>query len=177
MENEKYVWYVCYGSNLAIERLYCYFNGRSSERVHIKKGYLCPFCPNPNFENRPYDLPYSIYFANTAGCSSNWGNTGVAFLDDQKPGFAYGRAYKMSKECYEWLHRKEGTGDDWYNKEISLGHMDDGCEILTFTNIKRLLDKEPCNDYFDVIKTGLLEMGVEESKINEYFANLLQQQK
>jgi len=173
MQENKYVWYVCYGSNLAIERLYCYFNGQSNEKVHIKRGFYCPFCPNPNFESRLFEINHPVYFANRAGTSSNWGNTGVAFLDVDNEGFAYGRAYKMPIECFEHLHKCEGTGPNWYNKIVSLGYMEDGCEILTFTNKEKLEELMPCDDYMKVIKKGLLELDVDVDEACKYILKLV----
>ena len=172
--DNKYIWYVCYGSNLAIERLYCYFNNQASKRLHISKGYLCPSCPNPQFENKQFIIRHPIYFANENDYdTANWGKTGVAFLDMSKDGFAYGRAYKMTEECFEHLRNKEGRGENWYNDPVLLGIDEDGHEIRTLTNKRRLKKKKPCDNYLEVIKIGLLEIGVSEEEANKYISNII----
>ena len=79
----------------------------------------------------------------------------------------------MPVECFEHLHKCEGTGRNWYNKIVSLGFMDDGCEILTFTNEERLEDLAPSRDYLKVIKKGLTEIGVGLNEIDEYILKLV----
>lgn len=38
MENNDYVWYVCYGSNLAINRLRSYFDDVEKMRIRVELG-------------------------------------------------------------------------------------------------------------------------------------------
>ena len=165
---DEYIWYVCYGSNLAINRLCAYFDGKPNKELHINKAHKYDGDDWLSiFENKSFIIHHPIYFANRAGRSSNWGNTGVCFLDDTKSGFSYGRAYKMNKKCFEHLHDKEGKGIDWYNKIVHLGKMD-GLEVLTFTNKERLDYVEPCSDYLNVIRIGLEELHIDKEKIERY---------
>ena len=161
-EKDKYVWYVAYGSNLSHLRLINQFD----EDFHYEPNAVK--ISQYQFENKPFKIWHPIYFANKAGCSRKWGNTGVAFLDDQSPGFAFGRAYKMPKYLFEYLRDREGRSDNWYNKVVHLGEMDDGIEIVTLTNKTRLDYLEPCEAYLNKIRVGLREIGLNEEESDKY---------
>ena len=166
-ENDKYVWYVAYGSNLYEFRFIKYFDENFTLEQYIKKD--SPYF----FENKPFKIFHPIYFANRAGCSRKWGNTGVAFLDYKSIGFAFGRAYKISKELFEYLRGKEGTSDNWYNKVVHLGYMDDGIEIVTITNKEKLDYVEPCEAYLNTIKNGLNEIGLTNETADSYLESAM----
>jgi hypothetical protein len=74
------VWYVSYGSNMAVERLTCYLEGgRPPGGTRANPGARDPRPPRRMI---PVDLPGSVYFA---GDSRQWGG-GVAFYDHETPG-------------------------------------------------------------------------------------------
>lgn len=131
---KTYVWYACYGSNINYNRFMEYINSCSDV--------------TPPVENRPYHFDYNIYFAK----SSNHWHGGIAFLDDTCPGHAYGRIYKITKEQYEHVQRKEGSN---YRKPIDLGKIE-GIPVHTFTDFqKNEPSKTPSPDYFTTILEGL----------------------
>ena len=161
-EKDKYVWYVAYGSNLSHLRLIHQFDEDFCYEPYAVK------ISEYQFENKPFKIWHPIYFANKAGYSSKWGNTGVAFLDDQSPGFAFGRAYKMPKYLFEYLRDREGRSDNWYNKVVHLGEMEDGIEIVTLTNKNRFDCLKPCEAYLDKIRIGLHELGLNREESDKY---------
>ena len=165
-EKEKYVWYVGYGSNLNQLRMIRQFGNFDPMPYSVT---ISPY----QFENKPYYLPHPIYFANAAGYSSKWGYTGVAFLDYKTVGFAFGRAYKMPKYLFEYLRDVEGRGNNWYNKVIHLGHMEDGIEIVTLTNRERLDSLAPCLEYLNTIEAGLTEIGLNRDEAELYIKLVL----
>ena len=82
-ENE-YVWYACYGSNINIDRLMIYINGDQNGKFGHVEG--CSDKSKP-LEAKPYIFNCSIYFAKH---SNRW-NGGVAFLDYEHNGQSYGK--------------------------------------------------------------------------------------
>lgn len=129
------VWYVAYGSNIN--------EARFNEYIA-----LCNDKTEPT-ESLKYVIPHDIYFAYS---SSRWGRKGVAFLEDTKPGKAYGRAYKIKMEQFYEIMSLEGA---MYNKKVYLGVID-GVPVYTFTSkVKRVDIKEPSDEYLKVILLGL----------------------
>lgn len=153
---QEYVWYACYGSNLNAERFMRYIDRCTDTSAPV--------------EDRPFRIPYKIYFAKTA---KNWDNGGKAFLDDTADGFAYGRIYKITRNQYEQIRRFEGPD---YAKQIELG-MTDGLPVYTFTDTQRNADIHmPSAAYFSIILSGLQECYnglVDEEILVQYLINAI----
>ena len=133
----EYVWYACYGSNMCRQRFMEYIN-RCDDTT-------------PPEEDRPYEFGYDMYFAKKA-CI--WDDGGKAFLDLSKPGHAYGRIYKVTKEQYEQIRMNEGSD---YSYHVDLGMLD-GIPVYTFTDTKTDNDRRlPSYRYYNVILQGLRE--------------------
>ena len=134
----EYVWYACYGSNINNSRFMEYINSCTDK--------------TPPLESRPYQFEHPIYFAKS---SKRWDNGGVAFLNDTCEGEALGRMYKITKEQYEQIKRKEGPN---YGKKIYLGETD-GIPMYTFTDFQK---NEPLGIpsvyYFLTILNGLRDV-------------------
>ena len=138
ISNKEYVWYACYGSNINRARFMRYIDGCSDT--------------TPPVEDRPFELPYSIYFA---ASSVRWENKAVAFLDDSRTGHALGRIYKISREQYDEVKLQEGVK---YTKQVELGEVD-GLPVYTFTDVEVRSDRgEPSEAYFCTILEGLVEV-------------------
>jgi len=132
----NYVWYACYGSNFNKERFMEYIRGCSDN--------------TPPQEDRAIILGHPIYFAQQ---SSRWDNKGVAFLDRQKAGKAYGRMYLITEQQFKEIHRQEGL--NWYNEIAGIG-VAEGIPIRTFTHAPRYAnDVTPSAKYLEKIKAGL----------------------
>lgn len=145
---EDLVWYVCYGSNLCKERFLCYINGSSYKGV-TKVHKPCSDQTPPR-EDRPFMLPYKLYFAKE---SSNWGG-GVAFIKKEAGASTPGRAYLVTREQFEEIKQKEG---EWYTKSVPLGMLE-GYSALTFTSPEPDLPETPPGpEYREVIRRGLVE--------------------
>lgn len=104
--HEEEVWYVSYGSNMLKERLGYYIRGGYCSQ-NGKTYHPCSDTSMPS-EERPFTIPYDMYYSNYD--LGSWRRSAVAFLDLSKPGQAYGRAYKIKKSQLEEIHSKEGRG-------------------------------------------------------------------
>lgn len=156
--NTKYLYYICYGSNLYFERFKEYLNKCSENN----KDY-----PLDSFK---IDLYYELYFARS---SSKWDDGGVAFLDISKKidKSCVGRAYLIKEEQLKELKILEcGKSllfnkdkdideiDGWYGNHIKIGEYF-GLEGYTLTSKESLKSeaKEPSNKYKEVINKGIIE--------------------
>lgn len=152
INNGNLVWYASYGSNINRERFMKYINGDKSRN---KSG--CSDKTAPKYE-RSIIFKHPIYFSNL---SPSWNNKGVAFLDIQRAGKAYGKMYLITKQQFEEIHEQEGSGQNWYNEIVELG-LEDGISIKTITHAPRYLDDViPCTAYLDVIAKGIRETYLE----------------
>ncbi|UNC91268.1 helix-turn-helix domain-containing protein [Candidatus Contubernalis alkaliaceticus] len=140
MDLKNLVWYASYGSNVNKERFMRYI-------VNCKD-------KTPPKDERPLILEHPIYFSNR---SSTWNNQGVAFLDVQKEGKAYGKMYLITKQQFMDIHKLEGSSKNWYNEVVELGNENE-IPIFTFTHTPhKMKDVIPSMDYVDVIKKGIQE--------------------
>ncbi len=162
MNNKDYIWYVCYGSNLYLKRFMCYLTGEGLPEYGISEEPSWRFNDTtPPIKDKGIEIPYELYFA---GKSRRWDNMAVAYLDKDKPGKTYGRAYLITKEQYEHVKHLEGPK---YQYEIDLGIID-GTPVKTFTNDHRMEDSIPSGKYTDVIMKGLMEIGISRIEAIKY---------
>jgi hypothetical protein len=170
------VWYVAYGSNLALERFTCYLSGgrpRGGARVY-------PGCRDRTAPARAEGVvvPGSVVFA---GASKVWGG-GSAFYDRSGPGQVAGRAYLLTPEqlgdvAAQEMWRAPGgpfaaelatrlpevvehhtMGPGRYETVLRLGELD-GHPMYTVTHgtITELDPVAPTASYLHWIATGLTE--------------------
>lgn len=151
---EKFVWYVCYGSNLCYERFMCYLTGEGSTKYGVpsKPERRCSN-PNPPLKSVTTIIPYPFYFSRN---SITWEGKGVAFIDPSKNGFSIARAYLVTREQY--LHVKEREGP-CYQNEVRLPDIE-GLPAYTFTDTFRHSFVAPGEKYKRVILDGLVECGI-----------------
>ena len=133
--NDELVWYVAYGSNLSSKRFQEYLG-------KIQHKGLFPI-------SLPFSIPFDIYFDRH---SPRWDQSGVAFLNTDKPGFAYGRAYLITFEQFLKIQSQEG----WYPKIVNLGLLNDR-HALSFTQKEHKQTVKPSPRYLIVILNGLSE--------------------
>lgn len=147
---QTHVWYVGYGSNLLRARFMLYVRGGFCEA----NGQTYAGCddPTPPVCDVPFDVPYDMYFGNL---SEGWGG-GVSFLDASAPGFAYGRAYLVTREQFEQVWDQEGRDASWYPEGLRLGELL-GVPALSFTSASRRPFHEPGQRYLDVLRAGMAE--------------------
>jgi len=165
MDNDKLIWYVCYGSNLCFDRFMCYLTGDGNEKYNIlsNPARRCSDQAKP-IKSKIIVIPYELYFARESG---TWDRKGVCFIDDSIPSKTIGRAYLITKEQYEHVWFFEGK-TNWYPKQIELGKID-GIRAVTFTsNSRNLPERKPSLLYFQVVKDGLVECGLSEDDADLY---------
>ena len=149
---KQYVWYVAYGSNLLMERFLCYIKGgsfRGNDKI-----YRGCADTSPPLKDKPFLIPYELYFGNESG---SWDGGGVAFIDADKPGIALGRAYLITYEQFLDIQRQEGVSDEWYGRIVEIAAGVGDIPHKTFTSLHRRLDNMPNNKYLDVLLEGLCE--------------------
>ncbi len=163
---DRYVWYACYGSNLLEGRFLCYLQGGTcSYNGRTYAGCTDKTLPKAS---KPITIPFAMYYGNR---SASWNNGGVSFLDSSKIGQTLGRMYLISEEQFYEIHKQEGSGYHWYNQLIYLGR-DTEFEIYTFTNKNRREKCEPTESYITVMRQGLIETYPKISKkdLKSYFS-------
>ena len=163
----NHVWYASYGSNLLKERFMEYINGGIG-KFNGKKYNKCADL-TPPVASRTIEIPYAMYFGNE---SHPWGDGGVAFLDESKPGKTLGRAYLITKEQYDHVREGEGNNTNWYDKEIDLGKLH-GIPVVTITNNGIRPKCKPSETYLNIVMKGLCESYpyMSESEIRDYLAD------
>lgn len=184
------VWYVAYGSNLALDRFRSYLSGgRPAGGLRDYAG-----CRDGRDPSRVVSLqvPGRLVFA---GSSGMW-RGGMAFLDPAAPGRVAGRAYLISAEQFadvtaqemrrppggEFARELEGVltevtsvhalGPGLYETVVRLGAQD-GAPLLTVTHgdVAELPPAAPSAAYVSQIATGLHEAhGWGAERIGTYLA-------
>lgn len=167
---DKYIWYVCYGSNLLYDRFLCYLTGEGLDKYHLEPDNTP--CPNqtPPKETRVIGIPHNIYFALS---STTWRGGGVCFLNDTRPGNCVGRAYLITEEQFNFVKKKEGSK---YTKLVRLDDID-GIEAYTFTHEEYAKPRNlPNRIYMKIIRDGLVECGFEKPWATRYIKKYLHYQ-
>ena len=166
-QDQDYIWYACYGSNINYERFMYYINGDSTERYSAIKGCEDKSLP---LEERRYIFGCPIYFA---GNSKRWGG-GMAFLDYENNGKSYGKIYKIKMSQFKGILEQEQRCKI-YDCILLVDYIQD-LPVFTFTAKHKLshLLNEPSETYVDVIRNGLIDLYGEHIKnenITEYLKN------
>ena len=152
---DEMVWYVSYGSNMLEERLKYYITGGTC----LFNGMSYFACNDRTLpcESRKVEIPFDMFYSNYG--MGSWSDSAVAFLDMSKPGFSYGRAYKIKKNQLEELHSKEGKSIHWYPECIRLEDIE-GIPTYTFAGFSAK-KKEPFSrvsaEYGIVLYKGMKE--------------------
>ena len=149
--DEDYVWYACYGSNINYKRFMYYINGDISGKYSSVTGCVDKSKP---IEERKYLFNCPIYFA---GTSKSWGG-GMAFLDYENAGMAYGKIYKIKMFQFKEILKQEQSCK-LYDILIMVDYIDE-IPVLTFTSKHKLnnIIQKPSNLYLKVIKEGIQEL-------------------
>lgn len=151
----EHVWYVAYGSNMKRERFSRYIEGGPCPY----NGREYPACTDTIMPvtAMPYFLRYNMYYGNYD--QGAWSKSAVSFLDTSVPGFAFGRAYLISREQAAHVHQLEGAGPSWYPDTVDLGEIH-GIRVITFTNHERRDTSSweyVSEDYRAVLREGMKE--------------------
>jgi hypothetical protein len=149
IDDNEYVWYACYGSNISEDRLMIYINGDINGNFAKSDG--CRDKSKP-IESKSYIIRRRLYFAKH---SLKW-NGGVAFLNYRSLGKIYGKIYKIKKSQFIDILNQEQRLKD-YDTIIYIGKYKK-VPIYTFTALHKLKDLEkPSEEYLNVIKKGIIE--------------------
>ncbi len=162
--DNDYIWYACYGSNINTDRLMIYILGDKNKKLGSENG-----CSNKDrpLDERPYKFIFPIYFA---GHSTKW-NGGMVFLDYEHSGSSYGKIYKIRMSQFRDILKQE---NDAYDLVLYLGDYDN-IPIFTFTADHKRGDFEPpSKEYCDVIKKGILDTykNLDRNLLDDYFKKL-----
>ncbi len=188
-KSNKFVWYASYGSNLCLDRFFCYIRGgipEGSSKMH--EGCRDQTLPK---EIKNIEIKRDLYFAKA---HSSWGKGGVAFINNEKNNNAstLGRMYLITYDQFVDVVKQENNyteelcidfqeaidrgntvflNNSWYGNLIYLGE-ERGYPIFTFTNDK-YLEQEinlPGIAYLAILKKGVKESyGLDEIDTKKYF--------
>lgn len=165
--DEDYVWYACYGSNINYERFMYYINGDINEKYSTFDGCSDKSLP---VEQKPYIFECPIYFA---GNSKKWNGGGFAFLDYEHNGKSYGKVYKLKMSQFKDILKQEQRCI-LYDAVLLVDYIED-IPVFTFSAKHKLNDllQEPSEQYIEIIKKGLLDLydSLDDEKINNYLTN------
>ncbi|HEY3529012.1 MAG TPA: histone deacetylase [Nocardioides sp.] len=184
------IWYVAYGSNLAIARFRCYLSG--GRPVGGAREYAGCRDPNDPARAEGVEVPGGIAFASESGV---WGG-GMAFFDRTLPGLAACRAYLVTADQFGDIAAQErrrppggefardlagllpdvesvvATGPGHYETVVRLGELD-GSPMFTITHhdVASLPLAAPTAAYLQWISAGLREAhGYDDARIARYLA-------
>jgi len=166
IDDEEYLWYFCYGSNINIKRFMIYINGDEDGYFAHVNG--CKDKTKP-LDSKPYIIRRRIYFARHSG---KW-NGGVAFLNYRSLGKVYGKIYKIKKSQFMDILKQEHHLKD-YNTVIYIGKYN-RVPIYTFTSLYKLNDLEkPSKKYLETIKEGIKDTykTLSNKKIDKYLSKI-----
>ncbi|MEG2645953.1 MAG: hypothetical protein RSA08_02860 [Clostridia bacterium] len=161
-DDNQYVWYACYGSNINSERFMYYIEGDKNEYYSSLDG--CKDKSKP-IEEKSYIFKCPIYFA---GYSKRW-DGGMAFLDYEHEGKSYGKIYKLKMNQFLDVLKQEQRCK-LYDAIIYVDELDK-LPIFTFTAAHKLDSiADPSYKYCEVIKKGLIDIfkDLNNDKIDEY---------
>jgi len=189
MKNDnEYIWYASYGSNISKDRFLCYIKGgkpNGSQKEY--KG-----CTNKSLpiENEEIYIKSELYFAKKSG---TWNGGGVGFIkvNFDENSETLGRMYLITKEQFVEVVKQETNfngelnidfekaiqngnlifrENSWYGNLVYLGNQNDK-PIFTFTNAKNLNNEinPPDKNYLKTIANGLKETyKIDENEIEDY---------
>ena len=189
IENEDYIWYASYGSNISEERFKCYIKGGKPEGA--TRTYLGCKDQNPPMGQKAIKIPHELYFAKSAGV---WNGGGVCFINPEKSENAdtLGNMYLITcQQFLEVVQQENNTNEpinidfnktqkekslvvrenSWYGNLLYLGEECDA-PIFTFTNDKYLINEinAPNPHYLKTIIRGLIATHqLSKSQLEDYF--------
>jgi hypothetical protein len=185
------IWYVTYGSNLAMDRFRCYLSG--GRPAGAAREYAGCRDPSDPLRSEGIEVPGGIVFASESGV---WGG-GMAFFDGALAGVAACRAHLITADQFGDVAAQErrrepggefardlagllpdvetmvATGPGHYETVVRLGELD-GAAMFTITHhdVAGLPLTSPTAAYLRWIATGLREAHrYDGARIARYLAN------
>jgi hypothetical protein len=187
---QRQIWYVAYGSNLAMSRFRCYLSG--GRPVGGARAYVGCRDPNDPARAEGVEVQGGIVFASESGV---WGG-GMAFFDRALPGVAACRAYLVTADQFGDIAAQErrrapggefardlagllpdvetvvATGPGHYETVVRLGELDDAPMFtITHHDVPALTLATPTATYLQWIAVGLREAhAYDDATIARYLA-------
>lgn len=173
-KNQKYVWYLSYGSNLSKDRFLCYIQG-GTPNGSTKNERGCRD-NTMSTQDEGYEISFPLYFAKF---SNRW-NGGVAFIGRSEVNNTktLARMYLITEEQFLDVVSQENdcpaisidlegvisnkslkVSEGWYGNILYIGEKD-GHPIFSFTSNDDIEDAKfnpPSNAYLNTISLGLTE--------------------
>lgn len=188
-ENQQYVWYASYGSNINTDRFICYIKGGQPEgSSQVETGCSDSSLP---IDESTYAIDHPLYFAKEA---AKWESQGVAFigLNQNTDSPTYSKKYLITDGQFLDVVKQENNGinveldlhevqrqgskifnhQSWYGNILFLGE-EKGYPIFTFTapwDINDVEWKKPSHAYLGTIIKGL-KKDYSNEEIYHYFQN------
>lgn len=172
--NQKYVWYLSYGSNLSKDRFLCYIQGGTPNgSTTNERGCRDNTIP---IKDEGYVISYPLYFAKFA---NRW-NGGVAFIGRSEVNNTktFARMYLITEDQFlDVVSQENGdaaisidleevisnkslkVSEGWYGNILYIGEKD-GHPIFSFTSNDDIEDAKfipPSHAYLNTISLGLTE--------------------
>jgi hypothetical protein len=191
MNQQGYVWYASYGSNINKERFLCYIKG-GTPIGSSKREVGCRNKSLPKDE-KSFIINHLLYFAKE---SRRWQRQGVAFigLDHDEMYETYSKMYLVTREQFFDIVSQENRienfdlaldeviemkskvfMDSWYGNLLYIGESD-GYPIFTFSSPHSFDPneiKKPSDEYFKTIIIGLKrEIGLTKNQVFDYFSKI-----
>jgi hypothetical protein len=186
-EDQQYVWYASYGSNINTDRFLCYIKGgRPEGSSKVETGCKDSSLP---VDESTFTINLPLYFAKEA---AKWESQGVAFigLNEETDCITYSRKYLITKGQFLDVVKQENNGahvdidlnevikigskkfhlSSWYGNILYLGE-EKGFPIFTFTAPWDKNDVEwnkPSHGYLTTIIKGL-KRDYTNDEIYQYF--------
>jgi len=182
-----YVWYACYGSNLAQGRFLCYLQG--GQYTGNRKAYKGSRNKAAPTHSEKYMLNHPLYFAKEAHI---WGGGGVCFISNEPASGAETlvRLYRITRDQFADLHAQECNKKDpafidfekarqqgywdaysekWYGRILFLG-LAQKEPVFTFNHVGDLAQRNPpAPNYLKSLIDGLRQSHqLSPEKIAEY---------
>lgn len=155
VQDDEYIWYASYGSNIDEDRFLCYLEGGKC----AANGKTYDGCDDKSrwIEEDIALYPGTVYASNN---SPSWKNKGVAFYDEKGTnrylnGFAFMKLYKIRWSQLLQIQRQEGRGASWYGRIVAAGVHSDGVPVYTFTSVQKGQYSEPDVSYVNLIRDAI----------------------
>lgn len=163
MNKNELIWYVCYGSNLLLDRFMSYLTGQPLPSFNLKAGKRCDNTNLP-LKTKQMTIPYRLYFGYK---SKTWDGGGVCFIDsfNKSLSLTICKSYLITREQYEHIRDRESR--ELYDCELDLGDID-GIKAVTITSSFEQVHQKPSDLYFRIVKEGLMSCELSEKEAIEY---------
>lgn len=166
-DNDDYVWYAGYGSNLSTHRFSCYISGGTC--AENGRTYAGSKDPTPARAIQKCCYPGTLYFGNR---SSSWDGCGVAFFNPKpksKDSYVYMKRYLITRQQLHDVMEQEGPSPNWYGRLVCLDIDNQGIPVYTLTSETNRPENTPAPAYTELIVNVLeSDFGLKKPQARRY---------